>query len=210
MIFQLNKDDLWFPDPELAEPDGLLAIGGDLDPQRLIHAYQEGIFPWFSEDEEMMWFSPQERCVIFPGKIKVSKSMAALIRKEAFQITFNQDFSNVIRHCAEIERRGQDGTWITRGMIAGYSRLYEQGVAQSIEVWEKGILVGGLYGLVINRIFCGESMFSLRPNASKYALIALCRSGVCKLIDCQIPNDHLRRMGAEIISGKDFRALLKG
>lgn len=209
MVFRLHKDDLRFPDPELAEPDGLLAVGGDLDPQRLIHAYRQGILPWFSEDEEIMWFSPHERCVMVPGNIKVSKSMAALIRKGTFQVTLNQDFSNVIRNCAMVRRKGQQGTWITKGMIQAYSRLYEMGVAQSLEVWEHRNLVGGLYGLVINCVFCGESMFSLRPNASKYALITLCRQGGHQLIDCQIPNDHLLSMGAGMIPGKALRALLK-
>lgn len=209
MIFQLNRQDLQFPDPELAEADGLLAVGGDLSPQRLIRAYQQGIFPWFSEDEEIMWFSPHERCVLFPEKVRVSRSMAGLIRKNLLQVTFNRDFHNVIRYCSVVERKGQDGTWITKGMQQAYIQLHELGIAQSIEIWDNKILVGGLYGLAVNGIFCGESMFSLRADASKYALIALCRQGSYKLVDCQVSNAHLLSMGAEMISGKAFRAFLK-
>ena len=208
MIFQLTED-LIFPNPMFAEPDGLLAIGGDLSRQRLILAYQHGIFPWFSEGDPVCWFAPKERCVIYPDKVKVSKSMKKVLKEGFFKVTMNRAFEDVIALCAATPRKGQDGTWITTEMQDAYIDLYQSGWAQSVEVWHDDILVGGLYGLHINRVFCGESMFSLVSNASKTALIWLCHNPAYRLIDCQLPNEHLMSLGAEMISQETYAAILK-
>ena len=207
MVFLLN-DDLEFPDPSLADEDGLLAIGGDLTADRLIKAYSLGVFPWFSEDEPILWFCPHERCVIFPEKIKISKSMKTIINSKKWAITVNKAFDEVIVACSKIPRKDQDGTWITDEMINAYKNLNLLGKALSIEVWENDVLIGGLYGVISNAVFCGESMFSKKSNASKMALIYLCTQLNFKLIDCQIPNDHLIRMGAEIINYNEFKKFL--
>ena len=209
MIFRLPEDQLIFPDPELAEPDGLLAIGGDLSKERLLLAYRNGIFPWFSEGEPICWYSPHERCVIYPEKVKVSKSMEKLIRQNVFSITCNMAFSSVIANCAHVKRSDQPGTWITSEMQDAYINLHENGHARSIEVWMQDELVGGLYGVVVNNVFCGESMFSLVSNASKTALIWLCRTANFTMIDCQLPNDHLMTLGAEVISRAEYMEALK-
>ncbi|PST85210.1 leucyl/phenylalanyl-tRNA--protein transferase [Pedobacter yulinensis] len=208
MIFKLDDENLQFPDPSWSEEDGLLAIGGDLSPARLLVAYQMGIFPWFSEDDPICWFSPSERCVIFPEKIYESKSMQRLGRSGILEVRVNTDFARVIDNCAMIHRPGAQGTWITADMRAAYKRLNELGHASSIETWKNGHLVGGLYGVTVNGVFCGESMFSQEPNASKAALIWLCRYGGYRLIDCQLPNEHLMSMGAEMISRKRFLEML--
>jgi leucyl/phenylalanyl-tRNA--protein transferase len=199
MFFRLLPKVLLFPDPALAEPDGLLAIGGDLSKERLILAYQSGIFPWFSEGDPICWFSPPERCVIFPAEVKISKSMKKIIRDGTFSIKMNTAFAAVIKQCASVYREGQDGTWITNAMQDAYLRLHEAGIAHSVEVWYSDELVGGLYGIKVNQVFCGESMFSLMSNASKAALIWLCQQPEFKLIDCQIPNAHLLSLGAQLI-----------
>lgn len=204
MIFKLLDDSLIFPNPALAEEDGLLAIGGDLSSERLILAYKSGIFPWFSEGDPILWYSPHERCVIFPDRIKVSKSMQRIMKSGEFKITENQDFAEVIYNCAKSPRIGQDGTWITSEMQEAYIRLNVKGIAKSIEVWKEGELVGGLYGLLIGKVFCGESMFSKASNASKQALIYLAQKSGLQLIDCQLPNEHLMSMGAEMISRKEY------
>lgn len=209
MIFQLKQDDISFPPAELAEEDGLLAIGADLSPVRLINAYKLGIFPWYSEETPILWYSPHERCVIFPERVKVSKSMRKVLNSGRFTITWNKAFKDVILNAATIYREGQSGTWITDEMREAYCRLYELGYAQSVEIWEDGNLVGGLYGVAVGTVFCGESMFSKVADASKAALIYLCRSGKFKMIDCQIHNDHLERMGAEIISRRKYMEILK-
>jgi leucyl/phenylalanyl-tRNA--protein transferase len=211
MVFGLDEVYLAFPDPALADPDGLLAIGGDLSPERLRNAYANGIFPWFSEGDPILWFAPHERCVIFPDKIKVSKSMRKLLQSSVFQITWDQAFEQVIRCCAEVDRtkQGQDGTWITDDMQQAYINLHNLGMAHSVEVWHEGKLVGGLYGVVMNKVFCGESMFSLMSNGSKAALITLSQSGKFDLIDCQLPNPHLISLGAELINYKDYLRILK-
>ena len=193
-----------FPDVSLAEADGLLAIGGNLEYETLKQAYQSGIFPWYSEGEPICWYAPPERCVILPEQVKVSKSMEQLLRSGRLEITFNQAFEEVIRQCAIIERPGQEGTWILPEMQAAYLRLHKAGHAHSVEVWEDGALAGGLYGVAVKDIFCGESMFSRRSNASKAALIWLCRQGNFSLIDCQVPNDHLMSLGAVMISRKKY------
>ena len=204
MIFQLNDNDILFPDVTLAEPDGLLAIGGDLSTERLLAAYNKGIFPWFSDDEPICWYAPHERCVIFPHKIFISKSIQQVLNKKLFRVTTNTVFEKVIKHCAAIERKDQDGTWITNEMENAYINLHKMGIAKSVEVWQNNELVGGLYGLEINNIFCGESMFSKISNASKVALVWLCKENNYSIIDCQLRTDHLISMGAEMISQKDY------
>lgn len=208
MIYRLTNDPFLFPDPVLAEDDGLLAMGGDLNPERLVCAYTLGIFPWFNEDDPILWYSPHERCVIYPDRIRISKSMQKLMRSGAFRFTKNEAFAAVISACAKIPRAGQKGTWIGAEMQSAYIRLFELGIAQSIEVWQEEVLVGGLYGLQINEVFCGESMFSAVSNASKAALICLAQQGDFSLIDCQLPNPHLMSMGAEMISRADYMHIL--
>ncbi|TCD12722.1 leucyl/phenylalanyl-tRNA--protein transferase [Pedobacter frigidisoli] len=208
MFFQLLDDDVSFPDPALAEADGLLAIGGDLSLERLLNAYSNGIFPWFSEEDPILWYAPHERCVIFPERIKVSKSMKKIFSSETFTITVNKAFEEVILNCANTPRKGQDGTWITNEMQKAYINLHQKGYAQSVEVWLGDQLVGGLYGLKINRVFCGESMFSHVSNASKAALIYLSKMNI-DLIDCQLSNDHLMSLGAEMIDRKIYMNILQ-
>ena len=195
----------------MADPDGLLAIGGDLSAERLKNAYTNGIFPWFSEGDPILWFAPHERCVIFPERVKVSKSMQKVLNSGTFRISWNENFEQVIKSCAKVDRskQGQEGTWITDEMQEAYINLHHLGLAHSVEVWHDGQLVGGLYGLIINKVFCGESMFSLMSNASKAALISICHSGKFSLIDCQLPNDHLMSLGAELIPAKEYLKILK-
>jgi leucyl/phenylalanyl-tRNA--protein transferase len=207
MIFRLD-DRLLFPDPELAEEDGLLAVGGDLSVERLLLAYQNGIFPWYSEDEPILWFSPHERFVLYPAELQISKSMKKVLRLGTFTVTQNQCFNNVVQACSSAPREGQDGTWITDDMKAAYARLHQLGYAHSIEVWQNNNLVGGLYGVHAGDVFCGESMFSKVSNASKTALVWLCQTGLYKLIDCQVHTDHLASMGARMISRKDYMPIL--
>ncbi|WP_443937458.1 leucyl/phenylalanyl-tRNA--protein transferase [Pedobacter sp. MW01-1-1] len=207
MFFQLLEDDYNFPDPALAEEDGLLAIGGDLSLERLLTAYSSGIFPWFSENDPILWYSPHERCVIYPEKIKISKSMKKILAENTFHITLNQAFEQVIVNCANTPRKDQDGTWITSEMQKAYIHLHQKGFAHSVEVWQKEELVGGLYGLKINGVFCGESMFSHVSNASKAALIYLSQTNI-QLIDCQLPNNHLLSMGAEMIDRTAYEKIL--
>lgn len=209
MIFQLSEEELVFPHPSLAEEDGLLAIGGDLGRNRLVLAYKNGIFPWFSEGDPICWFAPHERCVIFPDKVKVSKSMRKVIADGLFTVTMDLAFEQVIKNCAAMPRIGQDGTWITDEMQDAYIDLHQSGWAHSVEVWFEGQLVGGLYGLEINGVFCGESMFSRMSNASKTALIWLCHTHRYRLIDCQVPNDHLMSLGAEMIPRDDYTLILQ-
>ncbi len=207
MIFQLTKD-LIFPPPHLAEVDGLLAVGGDLSPERLLLAYSNGIFPWYSDETPILWYTPHERFVLFPNKLRISKSMKQVIRSQKFTVTFNQDFSSVIDVCASVKRDGQDGTWITTEMKKAYIRLHQLGFAHSVEVWEQNVLVGGLYGVLINRVFCGESMFSKASNSSKLALMWLCENLEINLIDCQVYTSHLESMGAEMIARDEYLKIL--
>lgn len=209
MVFRLLDDALVFPDPSYADTDGLLAVGGDLKPERLLLAYQNGIFPWFSDDDPILWFAPHERCVVFPQKVYVSKSMSKVLRSGVFKITRNQAFPEVIAQCAALPRKDQDGTWITQDMQDAYIRLHELGIAHSLEVWQEDRLVAGLYGIIMGRVFCGESMFSMVSNASKAAFISLCRSDDFDLVDCQMPNDHLMSLGAEMIPREDYMEILK-
>lgn len=209
MIFQLETDPSILPDPALAEEDGLLAVGGDLLPIRLLHAYQAGIFPWYSEDSPILWYAPHERFVLFPKNIRISKSMKSILRSDKFHYTINQAFPEVIQACSQIERKEQDGTWIVNDMIQAYSELHTLGFAHSVEVWNSNKeLVGGLYGLLIGQVFTGESMFSKESNASKYALIQLAQNFDLQLIDCQIHSVHLERLGAEMITQSDFLGIL--
>jgi len=189
---------LTFPDPSLADENGLLAIGGDLSPERLILAYRSGIFPWFSGNIPM-WYCPDPRFVLFPTEIKVSQSMRQLLRKQVFQVTVNHCFSDVIEACCRIHRPGQDGTWITPAMMQAYKNLHNLGYAVSVEAWKDGQLSGGLYGIRLGPFFFGESMFSRQNNASKYAFISYVKrlehEGVL-LIDCQVHTPHLESLGA--------------
>jgi leucyl/phenylalanyl-tRNA--protein transferase len=204
MVFELSLDKMWFPEAELADEDGLLAIGGDLSVQRLLLAYRNAIFPWFSEGDPILWYAPNKRFVLFPEKLKVSSSMQKILRSGNFKISCDQAFSEVINACANSKRKGQEGTWITDTMKSAYIQLFDLGFAHSIEVWENNLLVGGLYGVQMNHVFCGESMFASVSNASKLAMIHLCRSFNFKLIDCQVYTSHLDSLGAQFISLEDY------
>jgi leucyl/phenylalanyl-tRNA--protein transferase len=208
MIFRLDKR-LVFPEPGLAEPDGLLAVGGDLSTRRLLLAYQNGIFPWYNDDMPIMWYSPHERFVLYPQELKISKSMRQVLRSGKFAITTDTCFNEVIMACSTAPREGQDGTWITDDMKAAYNKLHANGHAHSVEVWERQELVGGIYGVQVGHVFCGESMFSRLSNASKTALIYLCQTGFYQLIDCQLHTNHLESMGARMISREQYMAALQ-
>ncbi|MFC6857954.1 leucyl/phenylalanyl-tRNA--protein transferase [Zunongwangia atlantica] len=203
-----------FPDIEYTSEEGLLAVGGSLTEDRLMEAYSKGIFPWYDESQPILWWCPDPRMVLFPQKLKVSKSMKQLLKKEIFKVTYNEAFETVIENCAAIKRKGQLGTWITPEMKAAYTSLHKKGIAQSVEVWQDGKIVGGLYGLWLKhkKVFCGESMFAKVSNASKYGFISLVRKlqekGV-ELIDCQVHTDHLESLGAEEISRNEFLEFLK-
>lgn len=201
---------LEFPPLETANDEGLLAVGGDLSPERLLLAYQKGIFPWFNEDALILWWSPDPRMVLFPDKIKISKSMRQVLKSDKFKLTINTCFESVLEACSTIKRVGQEGTWITDEMKTAYIKLHENGYAKSYEVWENDALVGGLYGIDMGHVFCGESMFSTSSNASKFAFIKLAQemqeNG--ELIDCQLHTKHLESLGAEEISRKDFIEIL--
>lgn len=201
----LLSEDIIFPQVHLADDDGLLAIGGDLSSERLILAYKNGIFPWFSLGEPILWWSPNPRFVLFPEKLKVSKSMKQVLRKSDFEITINQDFERVINACAKTKRNGEHGTWITKAMIDAYINLHHLGFATSVEVWLHNQLVGGLYGVDLgNGVFCGESMFSTMSNASKVGFIKFIQNTNYKLIDCQVYTEHLESLGAEQIESGEF------
>ena len=211
MFFSLDDtaSDSDFPDPRLAEtePDGLLAIGGDLSVKRLLRAYRSGIFPWFSAGEPILWWSPDPRLLLFPEKIHVSRSLRKRLRRGDYRITFDEAFSDVIAHCAASPRHGQHGTWIIDEMIDAYTELHHHGYAHSVEVWHKKKLLGGLYGVAIGSAFYGESMFSLVSNASKIALVALARKlqhDNFHFIDCQMETPHLLTLGAETVPRDAF------
>lgn len=205
MLFALDHT-LSFPPVEQAEPDGLLALGGDLSTERLLTAYRKGIFPWY-EGSTPLWWCPDPRFVLYPQELKVSKSMKVLLKREAFTFTVDQDFSAVIRGCKETARPGQDGTWITDEVERAFTRLHHLGYAHSAEAWQDGVLAGGLYGIRMGRVFFGESMFSRVSNASKYAFISyvgqLCAEGVA-LIDCQVYTTYLESLGARMIPRAGF------
>lgn len=209
MPYLLEGDALWFPEVEEADEDGFLMAGGDLSPERLLLAYASGIFPWFEHYGIPHWFSPDPRLVLFPEKIKVSKSMQQLLKSGRFTITYDTAFEDVIKKCAATPRKNQDGTWISDDFIEAYIDLHRMGHAHSVEVWHNEVLAGGLYGVETNGVFSGESMFSHQPNSSKAALIWLCQSGKHRFIDCQVGTEHLQRMGAEHISRNLFIELLQ-
>ncbi len=209
-VYILEKE-LIFPPVSHAEPDGLLAMGGDLSPERLLLAYKNGIFPWY-EGEHILWWSPAPRFILFPEKIKISKTMKALIKRESFTFTVNKAFNEVIHHCKNNFRPDQDGTWITDEIEKAFLNMHQLGHAQSAEAWLNGKLVGGLYGIKSGKVFFGESMFSLTSNASKFTFIKYCQKlhdeGV-ELIDCQVHTRHLESLGAEMIPRDEFISSLK-
>ena len=203
-----------FPPPETATAEGLVAYGADLDPDRVITAYREGIFPWYEEGQPILWWSPDPRMVLFPNKLKISKSMRQILKKELFNVTFNQRFWEVMKNCANARRKGQKGTWITAEIQKAYLELHQRGEAISVEVWQWERLVGGLYGVHLRdkKIFCGESMFSRMSNASKYGFIKLVeelKTMDIRLIDCQVYTEHLESLGAEEISRSHFLQYLR-
>jgi leucyl/phenylalanyl-tRNA--protein transferase len=210
MLIALNET-LQFPHPEMADEDGLLAIGGDLSQARLLHAYRNGIFPWY-ENRYILWWCPDPRFVLFPPELKISSSMKQLLKKQVFEFSVNTDFNGVIGQCKAISRRGQNGTWITEEMRNAYNDLHHAGYAHSAEVRLNGELVGGLYGIRLGKMFYGESMFSRHSNASKYAFIRyvdLLKSEGVELIDCQVYTPHLESLGARMISRPKFLTLVK-
>jgi leucyl/phenylalanyl-tRNA---protein transferase len=205
-VFRLTKA-LLFPPSHYADPDGLLAVGGDLSPERLLLAYSQGIFPWYEEGSPPLWWSPHPRLVLFPAELKVSRSLSRVIRKKTFQVTMDQDFRAVISHCGSARRAREEGTWIVPEMIEAYFLLHRLGLAHSVETWHGGELVGGLYGVALGRVFFGESMFSLMNDASKVALVHLVtwlQQKGFELIDCQVSTEHLKRMGAREIPRDEF------
>lgn len=194
-----------FPDVSEATSDGLLAVGGDLSSERLLHAYKNAIFPWFDDQEPILWWSPDPRFVLFPEELKVSKSMKQVIKKRTFSVTINKAFEEVIINCADIKRKGQRGTWITSEMVTSYIKLHQLGYAKSIEVWKNKVLVGGLYGMDLgNGVFCGESMFTKESNASKVGFVTFVQNFNYKLIDCQLHTEHLKSLGARNIPRSEF------
>lgn len=198
-------DELWFPEPSEATKEGIIAVGGDLSADRLILAYKHGIFPWFEIEEPILWWSPDPRFVLFPEKLKVSKSMRQVLRNCNYTVTVNRAFKDVVTSCSKIKRNGQDDTWITNSMIEAYVNLNKLGYAKSVEVWSEEKLVAGLYGVDLgNQVFCGESMFTTESNASKVGLISFIQNSNYRLIDCQVYTNHLESLGAEEISRHSF------
>jgi len=210
-VFQLGTENV-FPPPELADPDGLLAVGGDLSPERLLMAYRSGIFPWFAEGDPILWWSPSPRLVLFPEEFHVSRRLTRILRQGIFTVTADARFRDIIANCADKRSKNRDRTWITMEMAEAYCRLHELGYAHSIECWKEGRLAGGLYGVALGRVFFGESMYSDESNASKIALHALVQHakeiGIA-FIDCQMRTGHLVRLGAREISRPVFQRLLQ-
>jgi len=200
-----------FPDPNECE-DNIVGVGGNLSPGMLLSAYEQGIFPWYGPDDPLIWQSPDPRCVIFPEKLHVSSSMRKILTADTFKITYDENFDGVIRGCAEKIRPNQNGTWITKDIIEAYTELHQLGFAHSAEAWQNGVLVGGCYGLLLGKVFCGESMFANIPNASKAAFLSFAEKLFAEgtaFIDCQIPTRHLISLGGEEMPRKDFLELLK-
>ncbi len=198
---------LVFPDPADAEASGLLGVGGDLSPERMLLGYSSGIFPWFNEDNPILWWSPDPRMVLFTEELHVPRSLAKIVRRNEYEIRLDTAFTEVVRHCGETKRPHQDGTWITQGMAGAYTKLFELGFAHSVEAWQDGALVGGLYGVAVGRFFSGESMFAHQPDASKVAFVHLAtqlRRWGFPLIDCQVHTAHLDRFGAREIPREDY------
>ena len=205
-MHQLNSEHI-FPSALTANNDGVVAIGGDLNPKRILKAYKQGIFPWFESDDYLVWWSPDPRMVLFPEKLKISKSTKKILKDDCFKVTFNQSFDEVVDCCAKVKRFGQNGTWITDGLKKAYNLLHKEGHAFSVEVWKDFELVGGLYGIDLGDIFCGESMFSKVSDASKvgfYYLVAQLKAKNYQLIDCQMYTTHLERLGAKEIPRNEF------
>jgi len=213
MPVYLLSDTHVFPPPTLARKDGLLAVGGDLEPDRLLLAYRMGIFPWYSNGDPILWWSPDPRLVLYPEEINVSRSLRRVIRKAVFRTTLDTAFERVIRECVKVRQEKDEGTWITPDMIAAYCRLHQAGFAHSVEAWCGSLLAGGLYGVSLGGCFFGESMFTRRTNASKVALVALAEqlnAASFRLIDCQVPSDHLIGLGARQVPRDIFLDQLKG
>lgn len=211
-MFLLDSEEIAFPDPALYDFEGgLLAMGGDLSPERIWFAYQNGIFPWFNPEDDILWWCPDPRFVLFPEDLKISKSMKKILREGKFTFTENKCFEEVMKNCQAAERKGQEGTWITDEMIKSYSTLHRYGKAKSIEVWENDELVGGLYGVDLGHIFCGESMFAKVSNASKAGFIYFVEKykNQYQLIDCQVYTKHLASLGAKEIPKREFLKILK-
>ena len=209
-VYRLTKE-IMFPKPELAEEDGLLAVGGDLSFERLLLAYCNGIFPWYSDDEPILWWCPKPRFIIKPNEVNVSKSMKRVFNKGEFKVTFDNDFEGVIRNCKEL-RENKEGTWITNEIMSAYIDLFKRGFATSVEVYKDERLVGGLYGVKIGRCFFGESMFSIETNASKVALISMCRKLEKEgyiFLDCQMHTNHLESMGGKFVSWEEFKEMIQ-
>jgi leucyl/phenylalanyl-tRNA--protein transferase len=199
-----------FPPLNQANADGLLALGGDLSPERVFYAYQNGIFPWYESDQPLLWWAPDPRFVLYPDRLRISKSTKQLLKSHQFEITVNRDFKAVIEACANVKRNAQSGTWITNDMIETYCELHQRGIAKSVEVWQNKTLAGGLYGIELgDTIFCGESMFSHVSNASKIGFITFIRNSNYTLIDCQLHTDYLESLGAEHISRSQFMEYIK-
>lgn len=207
----LLDERLWFPPVGYADPDGLLAVGGDLSVDRLLLAYRSGIFPWYNDDEPPLWWSPDPRFVLFPHELRISKSMGQVLRKGEYEFRVNSAFREVIHCCRSTVRKGMDGTWISDDIETAYTELHHAGYAHSAETWHNGQLVGGLYGILLGKMFFGESMFSLKNNASKFAFINWVRElgarGIV-LIDCQVYTAHLESLGARMIPRKQFMEML--
>lgn len=211
MYYYLD-DTVSFPHPDHVKPSGILAVGGDLTVDRLLLAYQYGIFPWYNHNEPIIWWCPRPRFVIFPDKVKVAKSMNAYFNQNKYQVSYDKHFTEIIRYCQHVPRYGQDGTWINEDIVAAYTKLHMLGYALSVEVWDKTELVGGLYGVKIGNVFYGESMFSLSNNASKFGFISLAKKleqEGCQVIDCQQPNPYLESLGGVFISGENFQSILR-
>lgn len=211
MVF-LEVSEISFPDPELMHSEsGVVAIGGDLQSERIHFAYQLGIFPWFNEGEEILWWCPDPRFVLYPKNLKVSKSMRKVLRDGVFTFTVNKCFRKVLNECRNVFRKGQNGTWLSEELIESLVKLHKDGIAKSIEVWQNDELVGGFYGIQIGKVFCGESMFAKVSNASKAGFIHFIQSHQeeLDLIDCQVHSEHLESLGAEMISKREYLTILK-
>lgn len=209
-MFFLDEN-IVFPPVSMTSDVGIIAVGGDLSPERLLLAYQSGIFPWFEKEDPILWWSPDPRMVLFPEELKIAKSMRKVLERNVFTITFNRDFRAVIEACAETGRKGQEGTWITADMIEAYCKLHELGYATSVEVWQNEMLAGGLYGIDLGHVFCGESMFTRVSNASKAGFITLVeklKQEQYQLVDCQVYTSHLASLGAREIPREDFIRVL--